>query len=145
MRWRITNAYAHNVCPARGLGDIPLLQFEELASAAPVRRQFSPTSPQQDHGEHHEGSIEYEDDVQTITKEMDLEHLEHAGFDPEAAAFEDGNDLEDLGYDQDVEPGPHCAASEAKSAAHTEGKSLAGEKIQNNCKPAPSQLRIQQM
>lgn len=36
---------------------------------------------------------------------MDLEHLEHAGFDPEAAAYEDGNDAEDLGYDTDIESG----------------------------------------
>ena len=43
--------------------------------------------------------------MQTITKEMDMVHLEHAGFDPEAAAFEDGNDVEDLGYDEDIEPG----------------------------------------
>jgi hypothetical protein len=43
--------------------------------------------------------------VQTITKEMDMAHLEHVGFDPEAAAFEDGNDVEDLGYDEDIEPG----------------------------------------
>jgi hypothetical protein len=59
------------------------------------------------HGEHHEESDheDMEDGVQTITKEMDMAHLEHAGFDPEAAAFEDGNDVEDLGYDEDIEPG----------------------------------------
>lgn len=34
---------------------------------------------------------------------MDLDHLEHAGFDPEAAAFEDGMDPEDLGYDEEEE------------------------------------------
>jgi len=34
---------------------------------------------------------------------MDLDHLEHAGFDPEAAAFEDGMDPEDLGYDVEEE------------------------------------------
>ena len=41
--------------------------------------------------------------AQTITKEMDLEHLERAGFDPEAAAHEDGIDLEDLGYEEEDE------------------------------------------
>lgn len=35
-----------------------------------------------------------------VTKEVDLEHLVHAGFDPEAAAHEDGLDPEDLGYDE---------------------------------------------
>ena len=59
------------------------------------------------HDEHHEdgGHEGEEDGVQTITKEMDMAHLEHAGFDPEAAAFEDGNDVEDLGYDEDPDLG----------------------------------------
>lgn len=63
--------------------------------------------PAQWHDEHHEesGHGDEEDRVQTITKEMDMAHLEHAGFDPEAAAFEDGNDVEDLGYDEEIEPG----------------------------------------
>ena len=36
--------------------------------------------------------------VEHMTKEVDLEHLEHAGFDPEVAAYERGFDPEDLGY-----------------------------------------------
>jgi len=53
------------------------------------------------HGDHHHGGAS--EHAQTITKEMDLDHLEHAGFDPEAAAFEDGMDPEDLGYDVEEE------------------------------------------
>lgn len=58
--------------------------------------------PRQD-GEGHEWHGEDTDwgDAQTITKEMDIDHLQHAGFDPEAAAYEDGVNVEDLGYDED--------------------------------------------
>ena len=41
-----------------------------------------------------------------MTKEVDLEHLVHAGFDPEAAAHEDGLDPEDLGYDEEDSGAP---------------------------------------
>ena len=53
-----------------------------------------------------------------VTKEVDLEHLVHAGFDPEAAAHEDGLDPEDLGYDEEDSGAPPPPPPSSAAAMH---------------------------